>query len=307
MQERKLDILLTCFPYAGNSTGSALCWESSEWLGRSINRLHTEPQFVDRIRHVGMRSFADTPVTMVRNQAVQEARKLGADLLIMLDSDMVPDVHLHDGVDPTATPFLDVAIDAIYRHWDKGPLVIGAPYGGPPPHENIYVFDWESKNNFGEEAPFELRQYTRNESLKMAGLHECAALPTGLILFDMRIFDIVAPPYFFYEMAEPYHDKKDSTEDVCSTRNMSIACIDRHGYNPLLCAWSSWAGHRKNWVVGKPQKYTAELVSKTLKDAYRRGENSEREIDLSQLIDASQFPMGPRNRLSAVDKESPCT
>lgn len=292
MQERKLNIVLTTFPYAGNSTGSSLCWDTAEWLIREASRLKTDEQFKDRIDNVGVKAFADTPVTMVRNQAVQYAREIGADLLLMVDSDMVPDVHLRDGVDPGAVPFLDTAIDAIYRHYDKGPLVVCAPYCGPPPNECVYVFLWETKGNWGDESSYELRMYTRTEAQMMAGLHECAAQPTGLILFDMRIFNLIEPPYFFYEMKEPYEHEKASTEDVCSTRNMSMSCIHQKGYNPLLCAWSSWAGHRKNWVVGKPQKSTPECITGRLRDALKRPQKNERLIDIGQLIDADRFPKG---------------
>jgi hypothetical protein len=75
MQERKLDILLSCFPYSGNSTGSSLCWESAEWLMRECHRLQTDEQFTSRIRKVGVRPFTDTPITMTRNQAVSFARE----------------------------------------------------------------------------------------------------------------------------------------------------------------------------------------------------------------------------------------
>ena len=292
MQERKLNVLLHTFSYAGTSTGSSLCWETAQWITNTALRLNREEKFKDRIEHVGVRSVSDTPVTMVRNEAVQYARQIKADILVMVDADMTPDVHLHDGMDLTARPFIDVAFDKIYEHWDRGPLVIGAPYGGPPPIENTYVFLWEQLGNLGDESHFGIRMYTRNEAQQMAGLHECAALPTGLIAFDMRIFDILEPPYFFYEWKDKYQAEKSSTEDVASTRNMSMTCIDQYGYNPLLCAWSSWAGHNKVWCVKKPNKFGPENVTGTLREALRRPERNDRIIDISQLIDADRFHWG---------------
>lgn len=296
MQERKLDILLTTFPYAGTSTGSSLCWDTAEWLIRECHRLQTDPKFTSRIHRVGMpdcgRELCDTPITLTRNRAVQLAREHGAQLLLMVDSDMDPDVHLHDGADRTAEPFLDVAIDAIFKHYDRGPLVVAAPYCGPPPHELPYVGVWEALANH-EESQFKLRMNTRHEATMMAGLHEAAALATGLILFDMRIFDLVEPPYFFYEMKEPYHDQKESTEDICSTRDLGQACIEKLGYNPLRCAWSSWAGHNKTTTVKKPRLMTSENVKGKLRDALGRPEKAQRFIDISQLV-------GNNNRLLEV-------
>lgn len=307
MQERKLNVLFVTFPYAGTSTGSSLIWPLAEWLIREVHRLKSSDQWKDRIEKVGVHAIADTPITMTRNAAVQHARKVGADVLIMVDSDMVPDVHLVGGVDHTAQPFLDVALQSIFDHYDKGPLVVGAPYCGPPPYENVYVFRWDQKANFGDESMFAIEAYPRAEAQQLAGLHECAALPTGLIAFDMRIFDMLPPPYFFYEWKDEYQSEKGSTEDVASTRNMSLVCLEKLRYNPLLCAWSSWAGHMKTAVVGKPQKFTAENVAQTLKDAWGRPEKSERVFDLSKMIDAEQFPLGGVNRIAAVDGQHPET
>jgi hypothetical protein len=188
-----------------------------------------------------------------------------------------------------------VAFDAAYNHYQKGPLVIGAPYCGPPPKENVYVFQFETDmSNIGEEeGAIRLEQYTRSQAAMMTGLGEVAALPTGMILFDMRIFDLYRPSprhkrivlrdlaegkitvrqaeielqdgWFHYEWTDGYCDQKASTEDVCSTRDMGMCCSAVLGYNPLRCAWDSWIGHHKPWNCGRPNFYKVENVAAAFK------------------------------------------
>jgi hypothetical protein len=279
MIPRKLSCLFVFFAYAGNSTGTSEVADLREWFSRLLLKLKTDPKFKDRVENVAQMTLADTPITMTRNRAVKICRKLGYDILVMVDSDMRPDVHL--GQDPLATPFFETAFDAIYKHYDKGPLVIAAPYGGCPPYENMFVFTWTQHGNLGDESPIELRQYTREEASVLAGIQEAAALPTGLIAYDIRAFDLIEKPYFSYEWTDEDQSDKGSTEDVVNTRDIGIAGVQKLGYNPCLCAWSSWAGHMKTWCVGKPMPYTTSNVSDALTKAIKRGiSERERVVDL---------------------------
>jgi hypothetical protein len=281
MTPRKLNVMFCFFCYTGNSTGTSVVWPVASWWAQTAVKLKTDDYFKDRIEAFWEYEISDTPITMTRNRVIEVARKQGADILVMVDSDMHPDVHLKD--DPFAKPFFETAFKEIYEHYDAGPLVIGAPYGGAPPHENMFVFTWSAKANMGDESAFELRQYTREEAQEMLGLQECAALPTGLIAYDMRVFDCIEKPYFQYEWSDDSASQKASTEDVQNTRDLSLGCIRKHGYNPLRCAWSSWAGHYKVWCVKRPRKYTADDVSRNLANAVTRGlRRDERYVDLSK-------------------------
>jgi hypothetical protein len=270
------------FPYTGNSTGTSMVYDVTRWFTPLVFRLKTAPEFVDRIDgDIIVQSFADTPITMTRNRAVKAAQQSGADILVMVDSDMAPDCHLGPaaaaGQVDDAQPFFDVAFNAIYEHHAKGPLVIAAPYGGCPPHENIFAFRWRNKMN--DPTKFSLEQYTREEAAVLGGLHDAAAAATGLIAYDMRVFDYIKPPYFRYEWTDDTESDKCSTEDVQNTRNLSQAVIAQLGYNPLKIAWSSWAGHLKVWCVGKPHMTSADQVCDQLKDAIRRPDSDERLIE----------------------------
>lgn len=108
----------------------------------------------------------------------------------------------------------------------------------------------------------------------MTGIHPCAALPTGCIMFDMDLFEVTDPkheyaallkkhgnrqiamaltrPWFYYEYDDIYQAKKASTEDVTATRDMLLCAYARLGYNVLFANWDAWAGHWKPKCVGKP-------------------------------------------------------
>lgn len=266
MTPRRLSVMVAFFPYAGNSTGSSMAFDVTEWFSRTLVKIKQD----DRISEIYIRSFCDTPITMTRNASVKAAQELGVDLLVMVDSDMRPDLN-HE-----APPFWDTAFDEVYRHYDRGPLVIAAPYGGSPPNENMFVFKWRNRMVIGDETPFSLEQYTREEAAKMSGIQEAAALPTGLIMYDMRAFDLIEPPYFKYEWTDDTQSEKASTEDVQNTRDIGLAGITQLGYNPLYCAWDCWAGHLKVWCVGRPSLITAEFVADSLKRAVERGPRNER-------------------------------
>jgi hypothetical protein len=125
------------------------------------------------------------------------------------------------------------------------PTVVAAPYCGPPPHENIYVFRWANKQSNCPGPQFGVAQYSREEAVGMRGIVEAAALPTGCMLLDMRIFANWRDPYFYYEFNRDCTDK-DSTEDVTFSRDLLV-----HGFKGY-CNWDAWAGHVKTKVVGKP-------------------------------------------------------
>lgn len=279
----KLNVMICHFPYAGNGACSSESPDIRLWEVQTVLKMKADP----RVGNIFIQDISDTPITMSRNQAVRDARRRGAHLLLFIDSDQSPKLHENE---PWYKPFWDVAFNEIYNHYGRGPLVIGAPYCGPPTfQENVYVFQWDALANHGEETKVKLEQYTRAQACMMRGVQECGALPTGMILYDMRAFDLIEPSvlsqeevlekfgrkemtkiealaalsggYFRYEWKNCREEEKASTEDVQNTRDISLAGIQKLGYNPLRCAWDSWIGHHKPWCVGKPMQYGAEHVS----------------------------------------------
>lgn len=249
----KLKIALARFPYGGS--------ERKE-VSRYIPTLCRQIREFSEVDSIVSLEYDDTPITMTRNKACWDAREAGCDLILMIDSDMHPDKYV--GIDPKAKPFFPTAFKFMLEH--QGPCVIAAPYCGPPPHENVYVFQWGRKQSEYPGADMSLDQYSREHAASCAGIMEVAALPTGLFLMDMRVLKTLPPPWFEYEYADPpYNTRKATTEDVFITRNMALVGIKQY------VVWDSWAGHMKWKSVGRPEIYTTEMVRKDLRGAVIAG------------------------------------
>jgi hypothetical protein len=265
VKKMQLNVMFAFFPYGGNGGISSEHPSIRRWFAETLLKIKKD----DRIDEVLAQDFSDTPITMTRNKAVQEARKQKADVLIMVDSDQHPDNMI--GQDAFARPFWDSTFDFLYKRYPNGPVVVGAPYCGPPPCENVYVFRWANHQSDHPNVDMRLEQYCREEAAQLTGIQECAALPTGLIMFDMRVFDIVKPPYFYYEYTDEYESEKASTEDVTATRDMSLLGCQKLGYSPVYCNWDAWAGHWKPKCVSKPAILTAEAANEKYRDAVLKG------------------------------------
>jgi hypothetical protein len=265
--QQKFNVGIVTFSYGGNGGISSEVPDIREWMVPLVANASKDPR-IDQIR---IWNLADTPITMTRNRAVMQARQFGVDCLIMVDSDMKPDMLAGQA---DAKPFFDSSFDFFVNHYHKGPCVIGVPYCGPPPVECVYVFRWNNLQSQNPGPDFQLEMYDRHTAVKMAGIQECAALPTGLIMYDMRVFELTEPktpedkPWFYYEWKDMYAAEKASTEDVTMTRDVSLVGAQKLGYNPVYCNWDAWAGHWKPKCVGKPQVITAEGVSKKMKDCW---------------------------------------
>lgn len=328
----KLNVLIVHFPYAGNGGFQSEIPALRRWETETVLKAKAD----DRVGFIRSEDIADTPITMTRNRAVLKARACGAHVLLMVDSDQDPFRHAGES---WHKPFWDVAFDTLHQHYQRGPLVIGAPYVGPPPHENCYVFQFEpTMSGVGDdEVIIRLEQFTRSQAATMTGVGEVAALPTGMIMYDMRIFDLVEPcgrprrevlqdlaggaitvdeaerqlteGWFFYEWKDGYAAEKASTEDVAATRDMGLACQAKFGYNPIRCAWDSWIGHYKPWNCGRPQMYKLENVAKTFRNVVERGtrygeQDTSFESDVLELYQESAVEPQRRGRKGARKRKS---
>jgi len=261
---QKFNLGICTFSYGGNGGISSEVPDIREWMIPVV----LEASRDERVGNIRVWNLSDTPITMTRNRCVLQAREFGVDVLIMVDSDMKPDINAGHS---DARPWFKTSFDFLVNHYHKGPCVIGAPYCGPPPMECVYVFRWQNMQSGNQNPDFQLEMYDRHTAHKMAGIQECAALPTGLIMYDMRAFGLTEPrteadkPWFYYEWADKYAASKSSTEDVTQTRDLSMAGVQQLGYNPVYCNWDAWAGHWKPKCVGKPQIIDASGVSGLLK------------------------------------------
>jgi len=268
--KKTVTVCFATFSYGGNGGISSEVPDIREWMVPLISRLSKD----ERIASIHCFNLSDTPITMTRNRAVLMARDLRADVLVMIDSDMHPDRHV---LEAGAKPFFESSFDFLLAHYDKGPVVIGSPYCGPPPKENVYVFRWLNEQSENANPDFQLEMYDRKTASTLAGIQEVAALPTGLIMYDMRVFDMTEPktpedkPWFYYEWSNIFASEKASTEDVTMTRDLSLVCSQLFGYNPIFCNWDAWAGHWKPKCVEKPKIISAKDVSRKLHQAVSDG------------------------------------
>jgi glycosyltransferase involved in cell wall biosynthesis len=238
----KRSLLITTFNYGGRADQSLI-----DYMIDLNMETGNHPAFgFDRVYRL---NFNTTPLHMARNRAVVNAEENGIDYLMMLDSDMAPDLHIdHTGKPikeyPNAKPFFTSSINWMLDRPE--PTVVAAPYCGPPPRENMYVFRWGAKQSDCPGPNFSVDQYSREEAAGITGIKEVAALPTGVILIDMRVFKNWSHPRFYYEYTDERCVEKASTEDVTFSRD-TLAL----GYK-AYCNWDAWAGHNKFKCVGKP-------------------------------------------------------
>lgn len=252
------------------SPGEEVGWYAADWIGRAAAKLKHEYGCI-----VGTDRLKGTPIPMLRNKALFESKQMGCDFAIMIDSDMRPDPE-HPDVPQIlkyrhAKPFLDEAWPFMLRNPQAA--AVFAPYCGPSPINNIYVFRWRSNHNrFNRPGSTSLHQYSREEAAVMGGIEEVAAGPTGLVIYNVKRCTEMPCPWFYYEYKDKEQTAIDSTEDVTQTRDLSLRyhATGGVGGGKVYCAWDSWAIHRKYEDVDKPELATVEAVAEGLRNAIKR-------------------------------------
>lgn len=296
MQLRKLNVAFCGFPYSGNGGGQSEHPAIRNWLVPTVVAAKRD-QRIDRIIPL---DEADTPIPMSRNNAVIRAKNSGADLLVMYDSDMHPDLLI--GIDPVAKPFFASAFDFIYERYDSRKLVVAAPYCAGPPHENSMVLEWVNFRTGEIDEGYKLQLIDRGDAARRTGFENVGAVATGLIVYDLRIFDELPQPWFYYEYegdgptcsncgcrGRGPQAKKVSTEDVTNTRDISLYFHERYGYNPIWVNWDAWAGHYKTKLVQKPNLMSVGDVGHTIREAVLRGYTSGHRTMIAGQDDASRL------------------
>ncbi len=304
MTPAKLNVFFSFFPYGGNGGCATEHPNIRSWFAQTITYCNQD----NRIGKITACDYSDTPIPMMRNRAVCEARDVGSDVLVMVDSDQHPDLYL--GQDPTAVPFFQSSFDFLYERKIKGLCsTIGAPYCGPPPSECPYIFRWANDESNNPNDGHHIEMYGREEASIMTGIQHCAALPTGCIMFDMKLFEVTDPkheydhllkrfgsheiaknltkPWFYYEYKDIYQAYKASTEDVTASRDMLLCAHARLGYACLFVQWSSWAGHWKPKCVGKPISLSSESINDKYTAAVLGGRKDRHHMMDISLMNAS--------------------
>lgn len=236
-----------------------------------------------RIEQSDWTTVDTTPCPVARNALANLAISEGYDFLCMCDNDMVPDV------DASAPKFWDTSFDFILKHQDQ-PCVVGAPYCMGPPEEKVLVFKWDTTTGGEPNQGFTVEHYGRDEVIDKKGITPEAIVATGLILIDVRVFSMIAKPYFFYEYNEDESNKM-SSEDAVFARDCNLKGI------PQYCNWDCWAGHVKEKVVSKPTRLTFQQVAKRMRNdvlmdvkrmLMEASKNGNGKFDINSLLAAKQ-------------------
>ena len=316
MEKPKADVLIAMFCYAGNGGVATILPEIGVWLAKVNHECKTD----DRIGRIGVKRYGDIPLTMERNRVVRDAIDGGFDIIVMLDSDNIPDLYL--GHDPQAQPFFESSFDFVYERLVRNlPTVVCSPYCGPPPHpvsggmENVYVFDAVTDQSDDKRPDYvdgiRIEAYSRDHAAVMNGIKPVAAGPTGVIMYSTSAFELMPAhgmtdedilhayargelttertrqllrmeSYFWYEFTDRYQTRKASTEDVTNTREIGLMGQEKHGEPVVFCNWDAWAGHGKPRVVGKPIPIRTEQVSNLFAESVRKNISV---LDEGQVLD----------------------
>lgn len=202
------------------------------------------------------------PTDKVRNAVVKEAREHGHDYVLMLDDDQVPDIGLRECPERTdMVPFLTSAVDFALAH--DGPCLVGAPYcSGPPLQQVLVMKNREYVPDLLDGMGLKIDKYTRDEASRERGIKQVMGLPTGCLLVDLRVLDVLPPPWFSYEFDDPpFNTSLASTEDIVFTRNLDWLGVKQY------CHWSAWAGHAKSYTTGVPTEAPVVDIPRSI---YRR-------------------------------------
>lgn len=228
------------------------------WVSSIPARLGQHP----RVSDVAVRVSDGYPTDRCRNAQLKAAADDGYHYALFLDDDMKPDCHANE---PGAVPFLPSALD--FALSQPGPCMVGAPYTGGPPAQEVMVMRYRQRfADLPDAMGLALDKIPREEAATAAGFEEVAALPTGGLLIDTRVTRFMTPPWFYYEYDdEPHRTRLASTEDITFTRDAQALGVK------LFVAWSSWFGHHKRYLCTKPRLSPVQSVSRQLWAAYENG------------------------------------
>lgn len=258
----RVDIVVFVFTYDKRMRAESLVY-CTHLFGEVMN---TPPngERHPRINQVEIAYCFGYPTDRCRNEAAMTARNRGFHFALFLDNDMKFDALL--GVEPGAKPFLTSSLE--FALAQPAPVFVGAPYcSGPPAQEVVVMKHREYCPNMAGGLGKKLDKYTRDEAAVATGIERVAALPTGCLLLDLRAFDVLPPPWFYYEYADPpYNTKLASTEDVTLTRN-----ADWLGINQYV-NWDAWATHLdKDFEVSKPRLCPVDSVPRAIWESFKAG------------------------------------
>ena len=193
-----------------------------EIVAQSLSDPELSP-LIDDVLHVPIQKF---PTDTARNTLVKAAQEKRADFLFTMDVDGAPKV----GTFKALFNFLRV---------QPMPSVAGAPYISGDNSVQVFEFTTKQVHN-GSLETWALTRVDKNRAslLQGTGFGRVASIGTHCVMYDMRVFDKIKPPYFQYGYDED-HTAVVETEDCWAARTLFHAGV------PIWCAWDYPARHFK--------------------------------------------------------------
>lgn len=184
------------------------------------------------------------PISMLRNRAVSNALTMGCDYILMIDNDMAPDLpdEEHGG-----KPFWKTVWEFMMHrremegYADYPPCAVAAPYLCDADGD-FYSTDWKTsdyrKRDFSDLVPID-----KEDAFSRRGIQPIATTQTGLILYDLRVFTKIPPPWFTFRWQDEHQFYMLASEDHYMTWKANVNRC------PVYMAWDCWAGHLKTKYV----------------------------------------------------------
>lgn len=171
------------------------------------------------------------------------ALKHGVDLCVMVDHDIAPD---------------DGWLPAVVREYQKAQKVgraagiWAAPAICSDGRTNAAV--WYQTGAEPIEGALEMHKYSAVEGAQKTGLEQVAAVGTGAIAIDTKVFRRLEKPWFAVEYLDTFEIGVGTGEDIYFTRNAAEEGV------PVWVTWDHWARHRKTVVLDRPKGLHPTLI-----------------------------------------------
>lgn len=222
-------IMLARMAYEGKESSRLV-----DWLVRQSVYCHSHP-LVEEVYHCAVTRTA--PVARARNLAAVTAQRHGADILIMVDADIVPPQDFIPQV-------LKVFEEAEKR--GDGAGIVVAPAICDNGDTNIFAWTQPNCGNFQYVGPLTLGRIGALEASYYTGLGEAAACGTGCIAIDTRLFAKMDYPWFAVEYGDEMETDISTGEDIYFTRTATEQSARIH------VLWDHWCEHIKEATLRKP-------------------------------------------------------
>lgn len=192
---------------------------------------------VEDVLHIPICAF---PTDKARNVLVQKAKERHVDFLFMVDSDAAP-----------AEGWFKTAL--LYLMQNKYPCFVAAPYVSADGTVQVMEYRHTDPEPTVPLERWALKHLDRLDASRRSGIEKVHSVGTHCVAYDMRVFDLVKQPYFYYQYNHDHTDVE-GTEDVMLHNNLYYANVE------CYVTWDFWAAHYKTRRLQGPVALDPKLI-----------------------------------------------